>query len=504
MTYCKINEWTIPIVGEGEEVSEEIGDRALSFSGQELVDRRAFKRKWALTTPSLAQTVADAVRALVQGRHDALLFTDQSVFTDKGLGPVSNGGENFRVAIGAVGGHAIYDHNGKLDARFAWCLDSAIASENDLPLAVRSTSSLTGFTVIAGATLSIDVLKAMRGASSLKTVSIASGDGYATPAWGSVYAGDWAGSVYLWCDAAKNINLILRGNVSGDTTATFNHPGDSTWRRAVVQKTVTTDTTLQLRVVAATGGAFSFWSACPQLAPQATSAPIFAWYDDAGATQAIKSSDTLVVVPGELLRFDDWTFACWVNGENATTLWDRVWFEAYVDAQRSIKIETLAGSKDLRTTIVKPGSSTDYTDSNVLDLSWHHIAVINRRNAATGGYGLEVWRDGVFKMALTPISVGGIDTRALTSINLAYRCGRMAELQFLPFAASAEMLAALGSASRTYEIAAPPRVRLSGDIVCGDPVAALGKTASETQAGRQVSGAWQNNRRQVEFELREV
>lgn len=208
MAFIRLNGWEIEVTSCSQR-EELFGTQRRAFDGGLLDSRRAVKRVWRCTTKPLDEIEAEALRGLLLGYGDHWPL-DNSLYSDKGLGPSTTNGVVFQPRFGDDGGLVEYGidsndtplTNSRILAAQYGSHSAYFGTSHTNLLSVNQASvetDTTGFTVVNTSTLTRDGTQYYTGDYSLKCTPSggASLDGFYVDVNSTVTAGTIFGSAFV-------------------------------------------------------------------------------------------------------------------------------------------------------------------------------------------------------------------------------------------------------------------------------------------------------------------
>jgi hypothetical protein len=508
MAFLKLNGWTVPILRGGQMQPQVIGDDDRSFDGTIMRDRRAVKRRWTFGTSTIDRQNAEALINTVLGRGDNWPY-DSDLYSHKGLGVASSSVGSIRPGKAAVGGDDILDEStGIEESKFG---DGSLAVEdavtNLLPADSRDAENApTGYSavVVVSSSLQANSAVAVQGTKSVTAVTGGTGDGLETGAITPSVSTDYAASVYVWASSAFAMNLVWWdvGAANPFKTTGFNTVANK-WVR--VTDTFTTPgsgfTDMTLRVLNNAGAAKNF--ACDAFQIEQND-HVTTWADPSRASGDLEYNPSLLTVA------DSMTFAAWLRSPTANPSSVSMAMRAYeASTVNDVLFRRDASANNATLRVYDADGNTDSLTygTSPWDDDWHHVAFTLRGadNQAV------IYYDGSSVASKTMAYYPRLAELASLFIGntggSSYWDGLIDDLMLLPFAAPAELIAAI--AAQTVAHAPLPKIRASGDFYetypagSGEDYGVLveGSVRSSDYNPVAISGSWTNNAQRVAFEL---
>ena len=452
----------VPVAQAGRaEVSSVSAQRvARSDDGDLQTSRRWTKGAWAFETTPLRATEARLLQALVEGRGQRWPF-DSDVYASSGLAPdaaspvyglrddteihesVSTFFAGSRFGVGAL----------SIERAVTNLFSSNVATGTD------TSSNTTGFTAVAGGSLSSVTSAAWQGSRSLQCVGASAGDGFYAEKTG-VAAGNAVGFVYLRSTTTAALEVYLNDADNGDGTKRNVECLANEWIRVECTVTVGATGTVRLYVKCRTVGS-TFLADGLQLASASSAST---WVN------GTRAGNDLAYYLGGLRKRDDVTVMFWSRGPTVIGGNTPVAFTLGSEATSALQCRWEGGTT-LSLRLISGGAEVgdaNYATNPWADYGWHHVACVFRRDPLSDGYWLELYVDGarVATEASTPSSLPDLSRATLqigdsSTTGTNYWQGLFDEFVVLYAGASAAFITAVYA----YTFSPLPRLNAHGGFL---------------------------------------
>lgn len=465
MAFLTINGAAIPVVDFEEQFSE-IGDSGRAFDGTMSRVRRAVKRTWQVTTPTLSYAEAENLEALLAGYAEAWAFDylSKPQFSSKGV-KSSASAEPGIFTIRSKGADGMPILGG---AKYGGGIQAAATYTNLLTANQASIETdTTGFAALATATISRNTSFFWYGASSLRTVCAAPSDGFRTTGTAAGTTGAVRGNVWIMATTAVTVTAWLRNATTAtDGATTVIALSAYTWTKFDLDNIAHGGAEL-IEIRATAGAACTFYADGLMIDTNTTGSSV-PWQTGTQATAT-------PIWP--LAGSDDFTMSFWATApeasatKRAVTLADvtsTVFAGVIVTSTlASFTFTTSAGTETTSTTVVWSDATTN-----------KQITITGTK--ATGV--VKIYINGALQVTHTAAATPNWDSATQVNvghINGSSHSNRMviSDLLIAPWTASATEV--LGYYNCGAALAIYPRLWLSGDAIPEGPLmvqASLGNT----------------------------
>lgn len=509
MAHLRLNGYTVPIIGAGDDIMDIGADYRRAFDGSLITEVRNRKRKWAFKSKPLTEMQATGLIALVQGRGQKFGFADQ--YSGSGLKATANVAT---FATTSADGLPVYNEGGYLDWAFASSTGTSIAVESGAtnvlnaivtngPNICTGTDTLGttgGFASINGATIASNTANYWQGARSVSVVTDAIGadtEGVRT-AYATVSANATVtGTVYVKGTGNVVTRLVQNSAApAGIATSATIALSTSYWRRITLTGTLTGgNTTIALDVVeAAPDSGLTFYCDGFQIEQNA-----FATSWVAGTRAAGTQSFGTEAFTG----WTDFTVNAWALTYNVQATDHVMWrlsnsSSDYIECYRFYAMDSIR--------IAAPTAGDLATYSPLTAGVWNMITAVIRVNAETGENAVTLYKNGASVATGSLSGFSGLTTTS-TVLYVGYdgtsrwwNQGKIDTMRIVPYAASATEVAAWYTYQTSHDL---PILYADGDFTNDTTVNVLGEV-TRIATTPHFSTAWRTNSRVVEFTLEEV
>jgi hypothetical protein len=462
-----------------------------------LVELRGLEFSTPITEAELGAALRDFLKSRGERWGFDLSGTTADVYGAKGTPPLTS-------VYGSRGSEVLDDGTTQVAIpKFgSGCVELAPATTNlytsNVATGTDTNGDTTGFTALNSASLSSSAAAAWQGTKSLLVDSAASaGSGMQASKAACVASTVHTVSVYLRAASGSPVVDVSLADVTNGSSSTPKVITLSTahWTRVECTHSSGIGTpTMALKVYTHSGAAVHFYADGLQIEAQSYATT---WVNGS------RAAGDLSFRLGEHQTGDDLTAMCWVlrgtNGEPGTLL-------SIGSSSNYVRIGT--DGADLIATATTGGSDVaeiDVSLSTVADGTWHHVAVVMRRNPVSGSYGLELYVDGVQVGHDAPS--GTLPTLSAPTLYVGSLAatspwiGFVDELVVVPFGMTAAMIAAFA----TRALTAWPDFLVGGDALFGDDTNTERQMSAELSSDKGMQAArasgWSRRERLLGFKL---
>lgn len=513
MPFLRLNGFTIPVAaGSVTPRFLEIGERARSFAGGLLTDRRARKRIWGMTATPQKELDAKAIEGLIAGlghtwpydySDTARLTEDQ--FSSKGAGPAASSIGALRFGT-AADGDPVVDESGKNESQYGnGSVAVEVATTNLLGANQRDVETDTsGFTALGGASIAADTNDFLQGSQSLSCVAFAINDGVETDNVSATSSQDHSAAVYIKSTTTRSYKVKLVTNSSADAVKTITLTANK-WTRVTVSKTLdAVDNVIKVQIISNAAGTAIFFVDALQI-EQNTSATT--WADPS------RTAGNLEYSPGIVTEFSDITVNLWAKRAGTGGSGTESLFTIKTNPSGKIEAFYVTGANRIDLVTINDAGNPQETltsPAGFFDGNWEMLTVVMRRNPETGENQKEIYKDAALIANSTP---GLSDLPTLPNTTNVYVGnnagsnlfgGLIDDLTVVPFAAPGSLITSWFNMGKA--MSSLPRLFADGDFIPDDDLTLLveGQVDRSPHLGAQLGGSFRNNARTIEFTLEEI